>query len=710
MKTNFGIKNFRVFDENGVVFELNPITILTGSNSSGKSSAVKAVFLLNSYLSQIKYAIENEKSIELDKFKIDFSSYPNNQLGRFDRVVNNTSKSKSITFEYSTYSLMLSKDVNVKLVFCSDESDILNNGYLEAIEMSTDEGVFYSSRKGETFCNLNIIKENDYTTFLITECAVHQYCAIKGIHDIDGDISETEYKKISKEVNAVLQGVDKKRRDDIYRYVRTSNKKESIMRDLADKDALEQNKDKKSIFFIPVLEKLSSLKRTEISEYITSEIVKEEDKTLNSISKRIVNKFLESNFENFVNFFVDYEQHSLEKRSPIFQLRRFKNIHLVKAEELGFDLNYLTFSPYNIIRTLDFNDPNFTPYDSEDYKTLKINEWESKQITFDILYEVVMAWNRIYSSENNIAYKYVEPNKYNPFGECHHIAYKLLTKFTQALVQENICPDWCGNMSYVNSSRASVKRLYTLETKDDFSQLLQNYFEKKRVYLDDAKSHQSREYVADSFMNRWIEKFGIGKSISLAFDSEGLGVQIRLHKNGEKEGSLLADEGYGITQLVSILLQIEIAILSAKGEKINCYWGLEELDHYDIDKFHYEINTISIEEPEIHLHPKYQSLLADMFLEAYEKYNIHFFIETHSEYLIRKLQLLAAKKVPLETNPEKPIFYEKGLDNISIFYVDPKQKQQVRRIYICKDGYLDDTFGEGFYDEATNLSRRLILD
>ena len=57
MQTNLTIKNFRIFDEEGVLFEVNPITILTGSNSSGKSSAVKAILILNSFLEQIKKAI-----------------------------------------------------------------------------------------------------------------------------------------------------------------------------------------------------------------------------------------------------------------------------------------------------------------------------------------------------------------------------------------------------------------------------------------------------------------------------------------------------------------------------------------------------------------------------------------------------------------------------------------------------------------------------
>ena len=54
--------------------------------------------------------------------------------------------------------------------------------------------------------------------------------------------------------------------------------------------------------------------------------------------------------------------------------------------------------------------------------------------------------------------------------------------------------------------------------------------------------------------------------------------------------------------------------------------------------------TVIIEEPEINLHPAFQSKLADMFVEAAKVFNIQFIIETHSEYLIRRLQYLTAKK------------------------------------------------------------------
>ena len=223
-------------------------------------------------------------------------------------------------------------------------------------------------------------------------------------------------------------------------------------------------------------------------------------------------------------------------------------------------------------------------------------------------------------------------------------------------------------MPYVSSARATIKRLYQLDKKDDFTVLLKAYME---------SNHKG------TFINKWVKKFGIGDSVSFAMDEDGVGAKIRIHKTPDDEtGRLLADEGYGITQLLSIMLQIQMT------------------NSYDEN-----IVTIAVEEPEIHLHPKYQSLLADMFVDAYQKGKIHFIIETHSEYLIRRLQLLVAG---IET--------EKKLDknDVSIAYIYTKDEAEkenqprVKNIAICEDGYLDDTFGSGFFDEATKLSRKLM--
>lgn len=194
-------------------------------------------------------------------------------------------------------------------------------------------------------------------------------------------------------------------------------------------------------------------------------------------------------------------------------------------------------------------------------------------------------------------------------------------------------------------------------------------------------------------MNNWIkDKFELGESIDIRGTGEGLGILIYLLKK-DGECRLLADEGYGITQLVALLLQIENKILNATRWSFSIVHGL-----YGESPIQYDPSVIYIEEPEIHLHPEYQSKLADMFVEAYQNYNIHFIIETHSEYLIRKLQVLVADK----ENKLTP-------NDVSLNYVEKDENgiSSNRKIGIREDGSLDGTFGNGFYDEADSLAIEL---
>ena len=55
-------------------------------------------------------------------------------------------------------------------------------------------------------------------------------------------------------------------------------------------------------------------------------------------------------------------------------------------------------------------------------------------------------------------------------------------------------------------------------------------------------------------------------------------------------------------------------------------------------------STILLEEPEIHLHPLAQSVLAELFVEVSKKRNVQFVVETHSEHLFRRMQTLVAKE------------------------------------------------------------------
>ena len=63
----YSIKNFRVVGNDGVSLPIKPMTILTGCNSSGKSSIVKSMVLLDSYLEKLQEDFKAYSKIDLTK-------------------------------------------------------------------------------------------------------------------------------------------------------------------------------------------------------------------------------------------------------------------------------------------------------------------------------------------------------------------------------------------------------------------------------------------------------------------------------------------------------------------------------------------------------------------------------------------------------------------------------------------------------------------
>ena len=105
------------------------------------------------------------------------------------------------------------------------------------------------------------------------------------------------------------------------------------------------------------------------------------------------------------------------------------------------------------------------------------------------------------------------------------------------------------------------------------------------------------------------------------------------------------------------------------------------------------------EEPELNLHPALQSKLADLFLDVHQRFNIDFLIETHSEYILRRSQVIVATN-EFEVAPNENPF--------CVHYFPKDIHQMPYRLEYQEDGSFNRNFGDGFFDEASSSTLELL--
>ena len=323
----------------------------------------------------------------------------------------------------------------------------------------------------------------------------------------------------------------------------------------------------------------------------------------------------------------------------------------------------------------------------------EVDEWKRFPVCFSMVYDVLLNINHLMDNSESVFYTIRDDNSKLMYHEFEHRLFKMFSKYTSMFLEEIVTSALPHKLSYVGTSLFDVKRDYSLDTNDAFSVLIKKYIEAKRK---NSKSNKNSS-EDDSFINRWVKKLGIGHSVQILLNPSGSSYTIRLFKDADDSvGTILAEEGYGVTQLVTLLIRVETAILESEKRDVSDPYGDDE------DVYEYVESTIAIEEPEVHLHPKLQSLLAEMFVDAYKNYNVHFIIETHSEYLIRKLQTIVARKEINDNDLSIVYFYDADVAK------RPLYTPQVKQIGVEEDGRLSDSFGEGFFDEADRLSMSLL--
>lgn len=694
MKTNYTIKNFRVFDKKGVTVEIAPLTFLVGCNSSGKSSIVKSLSLLKTVFKQ-KFGIRNP----VLGTTIDFSVKPNDTLGSFKNVVRSSSREKVISLEYQVHSSYINDDVLISLTLGEGN---LGNAIITGVKISRLDGsVLIKATMDSHSVSGNILSLKDaFKQYLV---AIRFRSTAKPMFPKPGEYYTSEgEQRIKEKIESLYQEAcrycDSKYLLEVFQDAKfRDNKIEHKNASQASDRFVETG----IMTYFAIFDEMRGMSDVnEIRQFLTSKIKSGvfEDALTKAI-EMICADYTNSKSPDFLSYYRSLEDATLFTSSNI-------NDFCGVLKQDGFPSILSSFSMYRS-----------TMMDS-------IADGRDVHVDIDLVSDTL---GLLSENDPYIQVFYDEEAIGDPmFSHVYHPLYSdgfkdYLNKFIADIFNNDITED----LDYISSSRIQVRRMYPMEDRTEFSDAVRKYFETKtkfmglnppiRLTVDNENGHgthtiDASDFLPGSFMNKWLKVFKIGDHMSLEMDKNGLGLLLKVYlTENDKKGVLLADMGYGITQLFSILLQIEEMIMSGLFCKFNGkvttmatgkYGGRIVLGHYTEEPF--SPRTVAIEEPEIHLHPKYQSLLAEMFYEAYKEYNIQFIVETHSEYLLRKIQtLIGAKKL----TPEE----------VSMTYVEDDEEvkkgvTKVRRIPIKEDGRLASPFSPGFYDEADNLSLELFTN
>lgn len=181
----------------------------------------------------------------------------------------------------------------------------------------------------------------------------------------------------------------------------------------------------------------------------------------------------------------------------------------------------------------------------------------------------------------------------------------------------------------------------------------------------------ARDAQALGRVNRWLERLQIPYALTVRrVEERAFNDLLLVELTDRRNGTAVSprDVGFGVSQVLPL-----VVAASETNQRILC-----------------------VEQPELHLHPRMQAELADLFIECTRRLadgrpTGQFLIETHSEALMLRVQRRIRQGV-LEP------------DDVSVLYVDPEggTATTVRRLRLDRLGRFIDEWPGGFFEERLN--------
>lgn len=641
MIKSFSLKNFRVFREK-TTFNFRPITILTGPNSSGKSSLSNALYLMHKTLGnkqftdlysvpyELKTSVEGIHLGDIDTFRSFGSEEEDVTFGftydGFSRKDNSIIENEGITT--GSILSMLHTDIYIEYIYSQirpgdnanqfrGQNEFLHKGFLKSYAIY---------HKNELIYKVNLSAPGPFSLEFKRTTINYQRIAIILIDNIEiyienlnlwkklypGHIPHQFFDYFTSSARYIPNTIENFFKC-IYALIRISGYKEdlsSIMNHIYRNEGLE--------IIAGIWEQFKS-KQMVIEE--VKRLCKQEN-----FGKNL-------SIEQVVDFIIEY---ILAKDTSPEASKQY----LTKLNRIIVDMNYANPADLFLVTIKD-----------KDLEGTDLQEFIAVHYFTSVLF----------------------PDSYN-FFKFVNIYSEILYDGIMDLFTENLI-----QTMFFNSNSPIHSRVHRMSDNSLFVQLMKTYISELEDTRLSGIGSESEYYnllmSSEEFINYWMQKLRIGKSFHLEYihDSESFKFEVVTEAGNTFN---LIDFGTGIRQIIFMLFALR--------NKPN--------DRKD--------RTILLEEPENNLHPAYQSKLADIFVHAYNRSN-NLIIETHSEYLIRKLQYLVAKG---ECKPEHVVIYY-------IDHPDPAKRApgapQVREITLDKNGRMSHDFGPGFFDEADNLAIQL---
>jgi AAA15 family ATPase/GTPase len=290
----------------------------------------------------------------------------------------------------------------------------------------------------------------------------------------------------------------------------------------------------------------------------------------------------------------------------------------------------------------------------------------------------------------------------------------MLSNFTKIQLQEvtDIFNDLIGtkykdiishiknNMEYLGANQNSGLPKFINLTNKEKEYYLFLYDANNKIESHEAKGNHQPDHKdnlsiltnTSIIVNHIINKLGFDSIIYLTKD-DGYGKLLSIKNN--KKDFYINNESSGYLQLLPFLFAL-VKIYASTHYRVMTDPHISRSESDDNGYFIYnnEERALYIEQPELHLHPKLQANIVEAIIDIVNEFNDFnsLIIETHSEHIIKKVQVEVAKGNI--SNENVGVYFFKKKNNIS----------SSENIKINVIGQLEKEFPEGFFDDSLNLT------